>query len=833
MKTFHRLSLNVCFFSLLFLSCQQPVSAQLPTADLRQIRPFAAPAGKTVELSIIGSNLDDASELRFSHPGITAKPVMLPADDIYPEPRIQGSRFEVSVANDVPPGIYEVRAVSYFGLSTARPFVVAPANSREVAETGSHESRETAQAVEVNSTVTGSVPSRGIDWYRFTAKGGQRVLVELFAERVDSRLDGQVVVYDSEGREVTRNRDWYGRDPFLELQPEQDQEYFLAVSDILYRGGSEHFYRLSISDRPHIDFVFPPAGEPGSRNVYTVYGRNLPGGSLGNAVSVNGQKLESIEVEIQLPEVATPPAGYQPWKPRQGILNGHEFQLENSNSISVGFATAPVVLESAEKKIQNVSVPVEIAGQFNEPNEEDVYQFQATKGKTYFLEVIADRMKSKVDPYIEVYQITKSTEGTVSRKKVAENDDLASFFSTDNKDAINFDTVDASASFTADADGQYEVVVLNQFGGGSPAHIYRLAIREPTPDFQLLASTERTLPTNRTGFAVTPLLRRGANWGVRIVAPRQDGFTGDITVTAEGLPPGVTATPLVLSGKTDRGLLVLSAAPDAKRWAGEIKIVGTALINNKQEVREAKFASLIWGHVFSDAIRVRSRLTTRIPLAVNEDEEAPVIITPKEDKVWNVELNQKLEIPIQLAGKGTRKGNLTIEPSELFGLLRRPPTVNIAEKDSEGTLVIEFKPNGNFKIEPGQYQFALMGVGVTQYQHNVPATEAAAAEVKRIEALIKTFKSDLETTKTKAEKLKATLEQVKQNADQLKQAQAEYDTALKANRSAEDRLKRAETALTQATNKANSTAKKAAAADNKFAAWSKLITVNVTQPAKK
>ncbi|MCA9007976.1 MAG: hypothetical protein KDA70_22085, partial [Planctomycetaceae bacterium] len=237
--------------------------------------------------------------------------------------------------------------------------------------------------------------------------------------------------------------------------------------------------------------------------------------------------------------------------------------------------------------------------------------------------------------------------------------------------------------------------------------------------------------------------------------------------------------------------------------------------------------------VFSDAIRVRSRLTTRIPLAVNEDEEAPVIITPKEDKVWNVELNQKLEIPIQLAGKGTRKGNLTIEPSELFGLLRRPPTVNIAEKDSEGTLVIEFKPNGNFKIEPGQYQFALMGVGVTQYQHNVPASEAAAAEVKRIEALIKTIKSDMETTKTKAEKLKATLEQVKQNADQLKQAQAEYDTAFKANRSAENRLKQAESALTQATNKANSTAKKAAAADNKFAAWSKLITVNVTQPAKK
>jgi hypothetical protein len=834
MKTINRLSLCGCLFSVLvFLLHQQMVSAQLPTADLRQIRPFAASAGKTVKMSVIGSNLDDASELRFSHPGITAKPVMLPADDIYSKPRIQGSQFEVVVSDDVPPGIYEVRAVSYFGLSTARPFVVAPADSQEVDETGKNTSRETAQSVEVNSTVTGNVPSRGIDWYRFKAKGGQRVLVELVAERVDSRLDGQIVVYDSEGREISRNRDWYGRDPFLEIQSEQDQEYFLAISDILYRGGSEHFYRLSISDRPHIDFVFPPAGEPGSRNVYTVYGRNLPGGSLGNAVSLNGQKLESLEVEIQLPEVATPPASFQPWKPRQGILNGHEFQLENSNSVSIGFATAPVALESAGQKAPTVAVPVEIAGQFIEPNEEDVYQFQATKGKTYCIEVIADRMKSKVDPYLEIYQVTKTKEGEVTRKKVAENDDLPSFFSTDNKDAINFDTVDAAASFTADADGLYEVVVLNQFGGGSPAHIYRLAIREPTPDFQVFASTERTLPTNRTGYSVTPLLRRGANWGVRIVAPRQDGFTGDITITAEGLPPGVTAKPLVLSGKTDRGVLVLSADPAAKRWAGEIRITGKAQINHKEEVREAKFASLIWGHIFSDSIRVRSRLTTRIPLAVNEDEEAPVVIAPAEDKTWAVELNQKLEIPIQLTGKGSRKGNLTIEPNELFGLLRGPPTVNIGEKETEGTLVIDFKPNGNFKIEPGQYQFALMGVGVTQYRHNLPASEAATAEVKRLEALIEAIKSDVELTEVAAEKSKSTLEQVKQNAEQLKQAQAAYDTALKANQAAKDRLKRAETALTQATNKAKSTEKKAAAADNKFAAWSKLITVNVTKPAEK
>lgn len=782
----------------LIVSYQQTAFAQLPTADLRRIQPFAAPAGKTVELKISGSNLDNASELRFTHPGITAKPVMLPTDEFHLQPRIQGSQFTVTVSPDVPPGIYEARAVSYFGLSTARPFVVAASDSREVPETGNHATRETAMTVELNSVITGDVPARGIDWYQFNAKAGQRVLVELIAERIDSRLDGQIVAYNSQGREIARNRDWYGRDPFLEIQPKQDETFFLAISDILYRGGSEHFYRLSVSNKPHIDFVFPPAGEPGSRNTYTVYGRNLPGGSFGKSVYRNGQKLESVEVEIQLPDVPTPPGSFQPGTPRQGSLNGFDYQLENSNTVKIGFATAPVTLEKPELDQQTVSIPTEIAGRFDEPNDEDVFHFQAKKGKTYCIEVIADRMTSKVDPYLEIHQITRSKTGEKTFKKITENDDPPSFFSVHRKNAINLDTNDASATFVAEQDGEYAVTIINQFGSGGSADLYRLAIREPKHDFQLIATTERTLPTGRTGYSVTPLLRRGANWGVRIVAPRQDGFTGDIVITAENLPQGVSAKPLTLSGKTDHGILVLSADETAKSWAGEIRIVGKAQINNQPVVREAKFASLIWGHIFADAIRVRSRLTMRMPLGVNGQESVPVILSPVEDKEWTVELNQKLEIPIKLTGSGSRTGNLTIEPHELFGMLRSPPTVNIGEKETEGTLVINFKPTGNFKVEPGRYQFALLGVGVTQYQHNRPASLAAAAEVKRIEKLVKQIKTEVEQKKAKP-----------------------------------DQLSRAEQALAKATATAKSTEKKAAPTNTKFAVWSKLITVNVTKPADK
>ncbi|MFP6762569.1 MAG: hypothetical protein VB858_03090, partial [Planctomycetaceae bacterium] len=508
-----------------------------------------------------------------------------PAAEFFTEPQPVGSSFTVTVSKDVPPGIYEARAVSYLGISTARAFVVAPADSREITEQGNHSTRDSAISVEVNSVINGNVDSRGIDWYRFQTTAGQRVLLEIHAERIDSRMDGLLIVYDADGREVSRNRETYGRDPFLEVGGEADTEYFLAVSDILYRGGNEHFYRLRISDRPHIDLIDPPAGEPGSTATYTLYGRNLPGGSRVDSVRLNGHRLEALQVEITLPEEASIPETFHPGQPRQGMLRGFDYQYRDSNTVRIGYATAPVIPERSDQDVQRVAVPAEIAAAFNQVNDEDVYRFRTRKDTTYWVEAIADRMGSRVDVYLTIQKVAVMENGTETLTTVTENDDMPSFFRIDGRDSINPDTTDAAVVFTADHDGDYQVTVVNQFGSGGVSDQYRLAIREPIPDFDLLATFERPLPTGRTGYSVTPTLRQGATAAIQIMAPRQDGFEGHIVITAEGLPPGVTATPLHLSGRTDRGLLVLSASPDAKSWAGRIRIVGRAQADDRQLVR--------------------------------------------------------------------------------------------------------------------------------------------------------------------------------------------------------------------------------------------------------
>ena len=824
--------------------------AQLPTGDLSRLQPRSANAGESVEVTLYGSHLEELTELRFTHPGISATPVMLPADEFFPQPRMDGSKFTVTVAEDVPPGIYDARAVGYFGLSTARPFVVAPADSKEVTESGNNSTSENAMPIELNSVVTGAVASRGIDWFRFNARAGQRVLIELVAERIDSRLDGQLIVYDSAGREVDRNRDTFGRDSFLEIQAVHDGEFLLAVSDILYRGGGDHFYRLSISDGPHVDFVYPPAGEPGSTQLYTLYGRNLPGGILDDSLRIRGHALETVKVEISLPANATTPPGFHPGQPRQGLLPGFDYEMKGANSIRIGFATAAVVTEFAEKSVQKISVPSEVAGRFDEPDDEDVYRFPTLKDQTYWIEAIADRMQSKVDPYLIVHQVTKSDDGAETLIEVADNDDMPGFFSVDGKDTINADTIDAAVSFTAADDGQYQVTITNQFGGGGSASLYRLAIREATPDFQLIATTEKTLPTNRTGYSVAPLLRRGARWGIRVLCPRQDGFTGDVVVTAEELPPGVSATPLILSGTTDRGVLVVSASTDAKSWSGEIRIVGRAsaatAAGDRELVRDARFASLVWGHIFADSIRVRSRLTERIPLSLNQHEQAPVRIDAAEDKEWTVEVGQKLELPIKLTDNGTRVGNLTIEPQGLFGLLRSPPTINIAEQDSAGTLTINFAPNGNFKVEPGRYQFTLQGTGVAKYRHNNPAAVRAAEDQQRIELLVPEISAVADQAMAAVKEARKALDVANQKLasaadDEAKarlrpaadDAKAAFVAAEAASKRAAEKVTAVQQAKTAISNVAKATAAKAAESNTKFAAWSDLLTVVVTAPAQK
>ncbi|MGH7282154.1 MAG: hypothetical protein ACRELY_11560, partial [Polyangiaceae bacterium] len=66
----------------------------------------------------------------------------------------------------------------------------------------------------------------------------------------------------------------------------------------------------------------------------------------------------------------------------------------------------------------------------------------------------------------------------------------------------------------------------------------------------------------------------GASVGIPVTVTRKGSFSAPITISVNGLPPQLTASPLIIVGDADT--LTLNAATDALGAAGLITVVGTA-----------------------------------------------------------------------------------------------------------------------------------------------------------------------------------------------------------------------------------------------------------------
>ncbi len=842
--------MRISVLIIIFIASLTRLHAFLPETDLLTIYPAVAKAGTSVDVGLTGRDLEEIRGLYFTDPRIKAEPLTYPADEYHPKPRPIANRFKVTVPADVEPGVYEVRSLGYFGLSTARPFLVISKDGNEILEEGTHSSKETAMPLELETGITGTMNNKGIDWYKISTKKGKRILIQLWAERLDSNADGMISVYDVAGRELESNRRHFGKDPLIDFTSPADGDYFIAVSDEIYRGNTQYFYRLRASADPQIDFIFPPAGAAGKKSRFTIYGRNLPGASLGENIKLKDKALGSLEAEIQVPASVGIAPEFHSGIPRQALIPSFSYRQGKSNLARIGFATAPIVIENPKIDKQQITLPCEIAGRFDHPSDSDTFRFTAKKDDSYWIEAISDRIGSSTDTYIVIHKISKDDKGVETLSKVIENDDPQSFYAATQFNDLNVDTLDSLLEFKAPADSEYQISIVNQRAGGSPAHLYRLAIRKAQHDFQLIAGHERTKIINNDAYPAAPLLRRNGSVAYRVVALRNDGFEGAITVTASGLPAGVSARPLVLSGKSREGFLTLKASADAPAWTGAIKITGSATINGKATTHPAHSASIIWGkRVFAGAHQVRSRLDKEIVLSVTDKEIAPAAIEPVENKAWQVEMNQQLEIPIKIADTAFRKGNLDIEVHGFPGMLRSPPKISIPEKKTDGKLVINFKPSGNFKIEPGTYQFVLQGIGNAKYNYNPGAAKKAEAESKRMAQLSKKFSTEAATLKSQIGTVKKELDLAKKAATsaaddaarksltkKVTDTQNKLNEVTKNSKAADDKVKKAEQLKVAAEKVFKAAESKAKEKSLPFAAFSFPISVEVKpvpKPEKK
>jgi hypothetical protein len=658
--------------------------ADLPAPRLDRLAPLGAAAGSAVEVEAVGNDVEEATTLLFDHPGLTAE-------------HVKDRRFKVAVAADVPPGTYDGRLVGKYGVTNPRLFAVS-AGLAEVAEKEPNDDPAAAQVVSVNAAVNGSSDQGKEDVFRFAARKGQRVVVECLAQRLDSQLDGVLVLTDADGRQLASNGDYSGKDPLIEFVAPRDGDYLVTLTDLSFRGG--HPYRLVITDRPHVENLFPRAVQSGKPALVTVFGRNL-----GPAAKPSPLVLNDLPLDAQ-PETVNAPDDVL----KRGLFRftehptGHSVLPTAATCTLTGFQHRGVPLLVTDTAVsleqepnddpakpQKLTLPVVLSGRFDKERDADWFEIEAPENGPYSFEVYCERVAGRADPYLVVLDDKDA--------RVAELDDFGI-----RTNAFDGHIRDVSGTVNLNAKKTYRVLVQDRYRRGGPRYQYVLAVRKPVPDF-----FPAVIHHQNPGPAGTTVRKGGASY-LDVVIHNTGGFNDPVTIAAEGLPKGLHVAPTTINNDT-RGVLVLWADADAPDWVGPVKLVATGKRGDETFTREVRAHARVWNSTDLNS----SRPTRELVVAIRET--APFALTPAAEKL-EVEAGKKVEVKVKVDRRWPEfKGAVTLIPLAFPGQIKMT-TATIPEGQTEATVAFEVQANAR----PGDYTLSVTGQG------QVPFTKDAKAK---------------------------------------------------------------------------------------------------------
>jgi hypothetical protein len=514
----------------------------------------------------------------------------------------------------------------------------APADPfAKVDEAEPNDSPTTAQKVTLPASIHGSIARAGdVDYYRFEAKSGQEVGVQVLTGAIGSKLEPVLVLTDAAGRVLTESTNG-----LLGYTCPQGGTYALGVRDRDYRGGADMPYRLHVGDLPVVTSVFPLGLRRGTEVTVSVEGVNL-----GPARSVKVKAPADAAPGTRLPVTLTAPRGAPLGSP----------------SVTVGEFP-----EVSDPRGPAPAVPFTANGRIGEPGAAQTWTFLAKKGQRLILEVNARRLGSRLDSVIEVLDaqgkpvpravlrcVAKTyitfrdhdSAGTGIRletwgelrvddflyvggellriRELPKNpDDDCQFWSAGGQRLGWLDTTpshhpqgaamykvtihppgttfppngfplielpyrnddggpgygkDSRLTFDPPADGDYQMRVSDARSQGGPGYGYRLTVRPPRPDFRVSLSP------------AAPAVWKGGAVPVNVNVERLDGFDGKIDVRLDNLPPGFSAPASNILPADNGTTIAVAAEPTATNppaGAPSLKVVARATIDGQEVVREA------------------------------------------------------------------------------------------------------------------------------------------------------------------------------------------------------------------------------------------------------
>lgn len=639
-------------------------TAELPTPVLQSVFPAGGQAGTSVTVTVTGSALDGLRDFRTTVPGLTVKKAM------------EANRFTLTIPAGTPAGIYDLRTVGLHGVSSPRAFFVS--SRTEHIETEPNDAPDSAQQIVLDSVVNARLDKPGdIDCFRFTAKAGQRVVVECWARRIDSQLRGVLEIFDTSGTRLAVNRGHAGIDPLIDFVAPTDGNYVVKVFDLSYLGGAAHFYRLDVDTKPRPEFALPCVVPQGKTTRVKVFGRNL--------VPTN----DYIEVDITPPGLDRHTLIPLPLRPAQLGVEALAYHHPGGHlPVMIGVTDVPVMSAASTnhdaEHAQDVDVPCEVSGQLAEGDERHWYAVRVRRGDVLWLETFGERIGAPVDLDVAVLDAT-------GKRELAKLGDCV-----ENIGGYRLPTshTDAAGRWVAPVDGRFLMMVRNLIGGleRDPRRVYRLSVRREEPDFAL------AVMSRRSDHPAALNLPSGGREMMEVLALRRRGMTGPIRVTADKLPPGIECPDVWIGPDQDRAALVLTAARQTPPLAGTLNLIGHADIGGTYMTRPVRGGTMIWPAQPMPS----GRLTQDIAFGVTA--EANTVLTATADEAI-IDQDSVLDVAVDVEQRAAGAG----AAMQLTGIglprLATNALATIPAGKTKGWISFYFPAS----LPPGPYTFAVQG----------------------------------------------------------------------------------------------------------------------------
>jgi len=430
--------------------------------------PAAALPGKTTEIKLHGVNLKGVTEIWASFGAMKALRPPTNADFIL---------CELTLPTNALPGLGALRVCGTNGLSNLLLFLVDDLPSVSASRT--NRTLAAAQSLNLPVAVDGELADSVSDCFKFTAKAGQSISVEVLAQRLGSKLDPLIRLLDATGRELAYSDDeaGLGADARFAHRFTLAGQYFLELRASNYEGGAGFRYRLRVGDFPPVSTAFPLGARENSEAQFTFAGRGA-------------EKAKPLRIQVSAPAL------------------GISLSTKNPGGHSSAFAVAAVspITETLEIEPNDspaaatpVALPVAINGRFAVARDQDFYKF-AVKPQERL--IFTAQTRSLGSPSEVFFQLLDAKGRRLGESKPT-------------------DAGEGSLTNTFSEAGTCYLAVEEVARRGGPEHTYRLKI-EPYAGFDLSLDTDK---------AEAP---QGGSFALKVNAMRRD-FQGPIVLTPAGL----------------------------------------------------------------------------------------------------------------------------------------------------------------------------------------------------------------------------------------------------------------------------------------------------------